>query len=73
MEAEIDLGLDRSQWETLKVLGAPDPDYRRVDRFAFQQLVASEFAVMLDGCPTITEKGRKDVLRGSPRLWDLSA
>ena len=26
MDAEIDVPLDRSQWETLKALGAPDPN-----------------------------------------------
>jgi hypothetical protein len=73
MEAEIDLGLDRNQWETLKVLGAPDPDYRRLDRLALQQLVASELAAMLEDRPLITPKGRKVVILGSPRLWDMSA
>ena len=73
MEAEIDLGLDRNQWETLKALGAPSPDHRKVNRLAFQQLVASELAAMLDGRPIITPKGRKVVVRGSPLLWDIFA
>ena len=72
MEAEIDLGLDLTQWETLKALGAPDPDYRRMNQLAFQQLVTRELAVMVDGHPIITPMGRKVVVRGSPLLWGRS-
>ncbi len=72
MKADIDLGLDPAQWETLKALGAPDPEDRRVNEFTCQQLVISELAAMRDGRPAITPKGRKVVLRGSPRLWDPS-
>jgi hypothetical protein len=42
MEAEIDLNSDRSQWETLKALGAPDPCRWRVDGLAIQKLVAAK-------------------------------
>ena len=73
METEIDLGLDLAQWETLKALGAPNPDYRRMNQLAFQQLVAQELAAMLDGHPIITPMGRKVVVRGSPQLWGRSA
>ena len=73
MTADIDLGLDPAQWETLKALGAPDPEHRRVNEFACQQLIKSELATMRDGRPAITPKGREVVLRGSPRLWDPSA
>jgi hypothetical protein len=72
MKAEIDFGLDRHQWETLKALGAPDPDCRRLDRLALRQLVAWELAAMLEGRPIITQKGRKVVVRGSPWLWSES-
>jgi hypothetical protein len=41
LEADIDLPLDRSQWETLKALGAPDPRRWRVDDLAIQKLVAA--------------------------------
>jgi hypothetical protein len=73
MKADSDLGLDPAQWETLKALGAPDPEDRRVNEFTCQQLVISELAAMRDGRPAITPKGRKVVLRGPPRLWDPSA
>jgi hypothetical protein len=73
MEAEIDLGLDLTQWETLKALGAPNPDYRRMNQLAFRQLVTRELAAMVDGHPIITPMGRKVVVRGSPQLWGRSA
>jgi hypothetical protein len=40
MREEIDFGLDSTQWETLKALGAPDPDHGRLDQLALQQLAA---------------------------------
>jgi hypothetical protein len=73
METEIDLGLDLTQWETLKALGAPDPDYRRMNQCAFQQLVIRELAAMVDGHPIIAPMGRRVVVRGSPQLWGRSA
>ena len=72
VDSEIDLILDRSQWETLKVLGAPDADQRPVDKLAIERLVAAKLAEMRDGRPTITPMGRKAVVRGSPSLWDTS-
>jgi hypothetical protein len=72
LEAEIDFPLDRSQWETLKALGAPDPRRWRVDDPAIQTLVAAKLAEIHEGQPAITAEGRKVVVRGSPRLWDAS-
>jgi hypothetical protein len=72
VKEEIDLGLDWSLWETLKALGAPDPDYRRLAPLALQELVASELAAIFEGRPIITPKGRKVVVRGSPWLWGKS-
>ena len=72
VDSEIDLILDRSQWETLKVLGAPDADQRPVDKQAIERLVAAKLAEMRDGRPIITPMGRKAVVRGSPCLWDTS-
>jgi hypothetical protein len=72
MEAEIDFHLDRSQWETLKALGAPDPCRWRVDGLAIQKLVAAKLAEIQGGRPAITSEGRKAIVRGAPRLWDAS-
>jgi hypothetical protein len=69
MDDEIDVDLDPIQWETLKVLGAPVPDYFRVNQFALQELVERELAAMRDGHPIITPVGRKAIVRGSPQLW----
>jgi hypothetical protein len=71
-DSEINLVLDRSQWETLKALGAPDPHRRHVDRLAIEGLVAAKLAAIRDGHPVITPMGRKAVVRGSPSLWDTS-
>ena len=71
-DAEINLVLDRSEWETLKALGAPDRDERRVDKSAIEGLVAAKLAAMRDGHPVITPMGRKAVVSGSPSLWDTS-
>ena len=72
LDAEIDLPLDRSQWETLKALGAPDPRRWRVDGTAIETLVAAKLAEIHEGRPVLTAEGRKAVVRGSPRLWDVS-
>jgi len=72
VDLDIDLVLDRSQWETLKTLGAPDADRRPVDKQATERLVAEKLAEMRDGRPVITAMGRKAVVRGSPSLWDIS-
>jgi hypothetical protein len=72
VDSEMDLTLDRSQWETLKALGAPDADQRPVDKLAIERLVAAKLAEMRDGRPIITPIGRKAVVRGSPSLWDTS-
>lgn len=76
VDSDIDLVLDRSQWETLKALGAPGAERRPVDRpvdkQAIERLVADKLAEMRDGRPVITAMGRKAVVRGSPSLWDMS-
>ena len=71
-DSDINVVLDRSEWETLKALGAPDADQRRVDKGAIDGLVAANLAAMRDGRPVITPMGRKAVVRGSPSLWDTS-
>ena len=72
LDAEIDVPLDRSQWETLKALGAPDPRRWRVHDPAIEALVAAKLAEIHDGRAVLTAEGRKAVVRGSPRLWDAS-
>jgi hypothetical protein len=69
---EIETILDRSQWETLKALGAPAPDHDCLDRRAVKELIESALATLRDGVPVITPMGRRVVVRGSSELWDLS-
>jgi len=71
-DGETNVVLDRSEWETLKALGAPDADQRPVDKQAIDGLVAAKLAAMRDGRPVITPMGRSAVVRGSPSLWDTS-
>ena len=71
-DSEIDLILDRSQWETLKALGAPDASQRPVDKLTIERLVAAKLAENHEGRAVLTAEGRKAVVRGSPRLWDAS-
>ena len=71
-DGEANVVLDRSEWETLKALGAPDADQRPVDKQAIDGLVAAKLAAMRDGRPVITPMGRSAVVRGSPSLWDTS-
>ena len=73
MNAEIDFDLTPSQWEALKALRAPPRNTRALNRFALEQLVAFELATVTDDRPVITPKGRRVLLRGSPRLWDVAA
>lgn len=69
---EIEVSLDRGQWETLKVLGAPEPDQNCVDRRSVKELIELQLATLSNGIPVITPMGRKVVVRGSFDLWDPS-
>ena len=69
---QIDVDLDRTDWETLRSLGAPNADHHRLDGQAVERLVASEFVAVQDGRAVITPLGRKVIVRGSPRFWNLS-
>ena len=80
MDADNDLRLSRSEWETLKAIGAahrdrtpldrPPLDQPPFDRQAIEQLIASELAVVTERGPAITARGRRVVVRGSPLLWN---
>jgi len=73
MNADIDFDLTPAQWETLKALRTPESASRPLDRAALRELIGFELAVITEQGPMITSKGRKVVLRGSPRLWDVAA
>jgi hypothetical protein len=73
MNAEFDYDLTPDQWEALKTLRLPAPTGRLLHKFMVENLVALQLAAVIDECPVITPRGRKVLVRGSSRLWDLAA
>jgi len=73
MDAEFDFDLAPDQWEALKALRAPARMTGTVNQSALAQLIALQLAEARDDRPVITPKGRRVLLRGSPRLWDVAA
>ena len=73
MNADIDHDLTPDQWGTLKMLRGPMPKPLAVNRFVLEQLVALRLVAISDNLPVITPMGRKILIRGSARLWDLAA
>ena len=73
MDAEFDYDLTANQWETLKTLRLPAAKCHMLNRFIVDQLIALQLAAGSDGHPRLTEKGRKALVRGSVRLWDVAA
>ena len=72
MNAEIDHDLTLDQWEVLKALRMP-AKRRALNRFVVEQLVALRLVAEIGDHPAITPEGRRVLLRGSPRLWDVAA
>jgi hypothetical protein len=66
-----DIELTPQQWEALKAVGSPLPLRRPIDPSVLAQLIATELAHHDRGRAVLTGKGRRVVVRGSPRLWDL--
>jgi hypothetical protein len=74
MDFELDYDLTLDQWEALKALRIPAAQRRGLSRSMIEQFVVLELAIISDGAPRITAKGRSVLLRGSPRLLlDLAA
>jgi hypothetical protein len=73
MNDQIDYNLTPDQWETLKAIRVPTSRLSALNRFALEDLVALGLAAMSDNLPVITPKGRKALIRGSSRLWDVAA
>lgn len=70
---EFDRELTPDQWEALKALRTPTRDHRPLNRFYLDQLIALGLAEITDGGPSMTDAGRKVLIRGSSRLLDLAA
>ena len=73
MSAEFDYELTPEQWEVLKALRLPAPGSRRLNGFVVDGLIALQLAAMTEVGPVITPRGRKVLVRGSSRLWDVAA
>jgi hypothetical protein len=73
MSAEFDHDLTPDQWEVLKALRLPAPRGRTLDRFVVERLIGLQLAAMIEDYPVITSQGRKVLVRGSSRLWDVAA
>ena len=73
MNTELDYDLTADQWEALKALRAPSLKTRALNRFVVEDLIALRLAAISDDLPVITPWGRKVLVRGSTRLWDVAA
>lgn len=73
MNDELDYDLTPNQWETLKALRIPPRERCTLNRAVVEDLVALGLAALSDGAPAITRWGRKVLIRGSSRLWDVAA
>jgi hypothetical protein len=73
MNDEIDYALTPDQWEMLKALRVPVAKFSALNRFVLDDLVALGLATMSENMPAITPRGRKALIRGSSRLWDVAA
>jgi hypothetical protein len=73
MNAKFDYDLTSDQWETLKALRIGIQEIFVLNQSALEKLVMLQLATMNRNRPTITSRGRKVLVRGSPRLWDVAA
>jgi hypothetical protein len=67
---EIADALNRFQWEALRALCLPSPDPRRLNGAAVEQLLKEDLLELHDDRPSLTAKGRRVVVCGSPLLWN---
>jgi hypothetical protein len=73
MNTEIDYDLRPDQWETLKTLRVPASGFSALNPSVIEELIALRLAAMSDNLPVITPTGRRALIRGSSRLWDVAA
>ena len=73
MNDEIDYALTPDQWETLKALRVPASRFSTLNQSVLDDLVALGLATISDNIPAITPQGRRALIRGSSRLWDVAA
>ena len=73
MSDDIDYDLTPEQWETLKSLRTPVSRLSGSRGFALERLVALGLATISENVPAMTPEGRKALIRGSFKLWDVAA
>jgi hypothetical protein len=73
MNAEFDDALTPDQWETLKAIRAGTSEIFVLNQSALETLITLQLAAMSENRPFATSRGRKVLVRGSPRLWDVAA
>jgi hypothetical protein len=72
MNVEFDYDLTPDQWETLKAVRASVPETFVLNKSVLD-LIALQLVEMRENLPLMTLKGRRVLVRGSPRLWDIAA
>jgi hypothetical protein len=73
MNAKFDYDLTLDQWETLKALRVWAPKTFALNQSVLEGLIALQLVAMCENLPVMTSHGRKVLVRGSPRLWDVAA
>ena len=73
MSDDFDYDLTPEQWETLKSLRIPVSRPSALRGFALEHLVALGLATISENVAAMTPKGRKALIRGSSKLWDVAA
>ena len=73
MNTELDHDLTPDQWEALKTLRVPATGFSNPNPFVLAELIALRLAALSGNSPVITPAGRKALIRGSSRLWDVAA
>jgi hypothetical protein len=73
MTTEFDYDLTPDQWETLTALRTPTSRFSILNRLVVEDLIALHLVTMNENVPVITRRGRKVLVRGSARLWDVAA
>jgi hypothetical protein len=66
----VDCDLTSKQWQALKAIRNGKTKATLFAPPVLESLMALDLAVMDHDTPVVTEKGRKVLLRGSPKLWD---
>jgi hypothetical protein len=72
MNVKFDYDLTPDQWETLKAVRVWVPETFILNQLVLD-LIALQLVAMRENLPVMTLKGRRVLVRGSPRLWDIAA